>query len=229
MRTLGMFAKQPIPGRVKTRLAADWGNERAAALYECFVRDLLDKFATAGDRRIIGFAPASDESRQWFTKSSEQAAEDSWTLWPQPELDLGGRMANYFETWTESAEQRTILIGSDSPSLPVEYLEQAWQLLEENDCVLGPATDGGYYLVGLRGTITDFAAPFNGVEWSTAEVLSRTVELLKTHDLSLGLLPPWYDVDSAEAVITLTGHLAASELSRNPCLLPVTRQFLDVQ
>lgn len=229
MRTLGIFVKQPVPGRVKTRLAANWGNERAAALYECFVRDLLDKFATVGDRRIIGFAPASDESRQWFTEASEQSAEGSWTLWPQPELDLGGRMASYFETWTESAEHRTILIGSDSPSLPVEYLEQAWQLLEKNDCVLGPATDGGYYLIGLRGTVSDFAAPFEDVEWSTAGVLSQTVELLKTHDLSLGLLPPWYDVDSSEAVVTLTGHLAASEYARKPGLLAATRQFLDVQ
>jgi rSAM/selenodomain-associated transferase 1 len=229
MRTLGIFAKQPVPGRVKTRLAADWGNERAAALYECFVRDLLGKFATAGDRRIISFAPNSDEARRWFADASNQAAEKLWTLWPQPEHDLGGRMASYFETWTESAKHRTILIGSDSPSLPAEYLEQAWQLLEENDFVLGPATDGGYYLIGLRGTVADFAAPFKGVEWSTAGVLSQTVQLLKQHNHSLGLLPPWYDVDSAESVVTLTGHLAASEHARKPYSLPATRQFLDVQ
>jgi uncharacterized protein len=229
MRTLGIFAKQPIPGRVKTRLAADWGNERAAALYECFVQDLLGKLAVVGDRRVIGFAPNSDEARRWFTDASDQAAKASWTLWPQPELDLGDRMASYFETWTESAEHRTILIGSDSPSLPAEYLEQAWQLLEENDCVLGPATDGGYYLIALRGTVSDFAAPFKGVEWSTVGVLSQTVQRLKQHDLSLGLLPPWYDVDSAEAVVTLAGHLAASEHAGKPCLLPATRRFLNDQ
>lgn len=227
MRTFGIFAKQPVPGRVKTRLAADWGNDRAVALYECFVRDLLQKFAAVGDRRVIGFAPCSDVARQWFTETTDETAAESWTLWPQPDLDLGSRMASYFKTWTESAEHRTILIGSDSPSLPEEYLEQAWQLLEENDCVLGPATDGGYYLVGLRGKITDFAAPFKDVEWSTAGVLAQTVRLLKQQDLSLGLLPPWYDVDSAEAVITLKGHLAASEHAQKPCLLSATRQFLD--
>ena len=231
MRTLGIFAKQPVPGRVKTRLAADWGNERAAAFYECFVRDLLRKFKTTGDRRVVGFAPANNEASRWFEAASkESAASDrAWTLWHQPELDLGGRMASYFEKWTESAEHRTILIGSDSPSLPTEYLEQAWQRLETNDCVLGPATDGGYYLVGLRGTVAEFAAPFKNVEWSTAGVLAQTVELLKQQGLSLGLLPPWYDVDSAEDVVTLTGHLAAFEHARKPSSLPATQQFLDGQ
>ena len=150
MRTLGLFAKQPVPGRVKTRLAADWGHERAAALYECFVRDLLGRLAVTGDRRVIGFAPADDETRQWFQETSRRIAGlEAWKLWPQPELDLGGRMADFFRTWTESPAHRTILIGSDSPTLPTEYLEQAWRLLDNHDCVLGPATDGG----SVRGRV----------------------------------------------------------------------------
>ena len=227
MRTLGIFAKQPVPGQVKTRLAADWGNERAAALYECFVRDLLSRFTRDGNRRVIGFAPDSDEARRWFDAASQSPTDaEAWTLWPQPETDLGGRMASFFETWTESADHRTILIGSDSPSLPAEYLEQAWLLLETNDCVLGPATDGGYYLIGLRGTVADFGAPFRNVECSTAGVLAQTVKLLKQHNLSLGVLPPWYDVDSAEDVVTLAGHLAALEQSGTTNVLASTRQFL---
>lgn len=229
MRTLGIFAKHPVPGRVKTRLAADWGNDRAAALYECFVRDLVKKFAEVGDRRVIGFAPNTDAARNWFeTKVKESATNDgAWMLWPQPESNLGGRMAAYFETWTESAEHRTILIGSDSPSLPVDYLEQAWQLLEENDCVIGPATDGGYYLIGFRGSVSNVRAAFRDVDWSTVGVLTQTVQRLKRHDLSLGLLPPWYDVDSAESVIALTGHLAALEQSGIACSLTATQQFLN--
>lgn len=228
MRTLGIFAKQPVPGRVKTRLAADWGNERAAELYECFVRDQLARFSKSGDRRTIGFAPHSDEAQKWFEEASQSTAGDgAWSLWPQPELDLGGRMASYFETWTESTEHRTILIGSDSPSLPTEYLEQAWQLLEKNDCVIGPATDGGYYLIGFRGSVSDFSAPFSEIEWSTSGVLSQTVQLLKNHHLALGLLPPWYDVDSAESVDVLKGHLAALELVGIPSSLPATDAFLQ--
>jgi rSAM/selenodomain-associated transferase 1 len=227
MRTLGIFAKQPVPGRVKTRLAADWGNERAAALYECFVRDLLDKFATAGDRRVIGFAPGSEEAQQWFEATSlSSTGSESWILWPQPDSDLGGRMAACFRTWTESPDHRTILIGSDSPTLPVEYLERAWRLLEDNDCVIGPAADGGYYLIGLRGSVSDFAAPFRDVEWSTAGVLSQTVALLKKHNLSLGLLPVWYDVDSVAAVATLSGHLSALKLTDAATHLPHTERFL---
>lgn len=228
MKTLGIFAKQPIPGRVKTRLAADWGNERAAALYECFVRDLIGRFATAGDRRVIGFAPDSEEARRWFEAASNSSAgSGSWNLWPQPNSDLGDRMAACFRTWTESSDHRTILIGSDSPTLPIEYLEQAWQLLEDNDCVLGPASDGGYYLIGLRGSVPDFAAPFRNVEWSTAAVLSQTVNLLKQHDLSLGLLPPWYDVDSTDAVETLRGHLAAFQHAGQTMELPATSHFFS--
>ena len=230
MRTLGIFAKQPVPGRVKTRLARDWGNERAAALYECFVRDLLSRFVRDGNRRVIGFAPDNDEARQWFDTASQPLTDaEAWTLWPQPESNLGGRMTTFFETWTESADHRTILIGSDSPSLPDEYLEQTWLLLETNDCVLGPATDGGYYLIGLRGTVADFGAPFRNVEWSTAGVLAQTVERLKQHDLSLGLLPPWYDVDSVEDVVTLAGHLAALEQSGTADFLTSTQQCLNAR
>ena len=220
MRTLGIFAKQPVPGRVKTRLARDWGNERAAALYECFVRDLLSRFVRDGNRRVIGFAPDNDEARQWFDTASQPLTDaEAWTLWPQPESNLGGRMTTFFETWTDS----------DSPSLPDEYLEQAWLLLETNDCVLGPATDGGYYLIGLRGTVADFGAPFRNVEWSTAGVLAQTVERLKQHDLSLGLLPPWYDVDSVEDVVTLAGHLAALEQSGTADFLTSTQQCLNAR
>jgi uncharacterized protein len=230
MRTLGIFAKQPVPGRVKTRLAVDWGNERAAALYECFVRDLLTRFATVGDRRVIGFAPDSEEARRWFetVSTSPDDAVDSggWILWPQPNSDLGGRMAACFETWAETPDHRTILIGSDSPTLPVEYLERAWRLLQDNDCVLGPASDGGYYLIGLRGSLPEFAAPFRDVDWSTAGVLSKTVENLKQHNLSLGLLPVWYDVDSVDAVETLTGHLAAFRHAGQTAELPATSHFL---
>ena len=229
MRTLGLFAKQPVPGRVKTRLAADWGHERAAALYECFVRDLLGRLAVTGDRRVIGFAPADDETRQWFQETSRRIAGlEAWKLWPQPELDLGGRMADFFRTWTESPAHRTILIGSDSPTLPTEYLEQAWRLLDNHDCVLGPATDGGYYLVGLRGAVSDLAAPFLNVAWSTPDVLSQTITQLKKHELSLGLLPPWYDVDSMETVRTLTGHLMAAQYAGESCELPATSRFLGI-
>ncbi len=227
MRTLGIFARQPVPGQVKTRLAADWGYDRAAELYECFVRDVIEKFATVGDRRIIGFTPNTDESRQWFNAASRSSAlAEAWLLWPQPESDLGLRMAKYFEKWTDSPGHRTILIGSDSPSLPIDYLDQAWQLLEKNDCVIGPATDGGYYLIGFRDSVPDFGAAFREIEWSTAEVLAQTIEQLKHHEISLGLLPPWYDVDSVEAVTNMSGHLAALEHSGVVCSLPATQRFL---
>lgn len=229
MRTLGIFAKQPVPGRVKTRLAADWGHERAAALYECFLRDQLEKFENCGDRRVIGFAPATDAARRWFESTAAlMPSTDCWTLWPQPDSHLGDRMQRFFESWTESSEHRTILIGSDSPTLPKSCLDQAWQLLETHDCVIGPATDGGYYLIGLNGSNQDFVVPFRDIDWSTPQVLEQTVAALRNSRVSLGLLPPWYDVDSAAGVSTLTGHLLAMIHSNAEVHLKATTRFLGI-
>lgn len=222
MKTLGMFAKQPVPGRVKTRLAADWGNERAAALYECFVRDLRERFAVAGEHRVIGFAPNSDEAREWFT-------DPNWQVWPQPDTDLGGRISAFFKTWCTAEDDRTILIGSDSPSIPAEHLDEAWLLLENHDCVVGPAADGGYWLIGLRGPSGNRTGIFKDIDWSSASVLGQTVQRISEMNLTLGLLPVWYDVDSIDSVSTLRGHLDGFRIAGVEMSLPRTAAFLDQQ
>ena len=113
MQTLVLFAKQPIPGQVKTRLAATWGDDQAAGLYECFLLDQFERFACEGDRRVIGYSPATADAHLWFEEAAEQ-----WQLWPQPETDLGGRMAACFEQCCTGSNDRLVLIGSDSPNLP---------------------------------------------------------------------------------------------------------------
>lgn len=221
MRSIGIFGKKPIPGRVKTRLAASWGDACAAELYECFLRDQLGRFRAAGDRRIIGFAADAGAS-EWFA----EAAAGEWQLWKQPETDLGGRMTRFFETYASEADDRTILIGSDSPSIPDEVLDNAWQVLETRDCVIGPASDGGYWLIGMRGRSTGHADLFELVDWSTVAVLRQTIERVRDFGLSLGLLPVWYDVDSIEGVSVLDGHLKAMATSGSPLDLPRTMAFL---
>ena len=225
MRTLGIFAKQPVPDRVKTRLAADWDFERAAQLYECFVRDLLDRFCEAGDRRVIGFAPDSEEARDWFRATN---AGQYWTLWPQPESSLGELMAGFFQQWGSETSDRTLLIGSDSPSIPDSWLEHAWQLLEDSDCVIGPASDGGYWLIGFRGSVAGDArtAVFEKIDWSTATVLAQSVERITQAGLSLALLPVWYDIDSADDVEMLRGHLKAMAAAGEEAGLLRTSEFL---
>jgi rSAM/selenodomain-associated transferase 1 len=240
MKTLGMFAKQPVAGRVKTRLAADWDDTRAAALYECFVRDLLDRFGSMGDRRVVGFAPDNDQAREWFgtaadnslliaNRANTENATNNWQFWPQPETDLGGRMAAFFSAWCCSDDDRTILIGSDSPSIPVSYLDDAWSLLDSHDCVIGPAADGGYWLIGFRGPAGRGSTLFDAIEWSSSAVFGQTVERIREMNLNFGLLPVWYDVDSLAAVTTLHGHLRGLALVGQSVDLPRTTRFLEDQ
>lgn len=229
-----MFAKQPVPGQVKTRLAADWGVDRAAKLYEAFVRDLLQRadFDDLDDpdgeiHRVLGFAPDEDAARSWF----EEAAADRWHLWAQPNEDLGGRIAKFFAEYASEPGSSAVLIGSDSPTFPVTYILDAFYWLKTADVVICPASDGGYCLIGLRAGF-DSATLFKGVDWSSARVLGQTAERIRELGLSLELLPIWYDVDSVEGVEMLRGHLAAIEAAGHDVELAElknTTEFLRIE
>lgn len=215
MKTLGMFAKLPVPGRVKTRLAADWGDDRAAELYEAFVRDLLRRldfrYRNEPDgeiHRVLGFAPDEPAARRWF----EEAAAGRWQLWPQPNEDLGGRIAKFFAEHAAKANSSAILIGSDSPTLPVTFILDAFYRLKTADVVICPASDGGYCLIGLRAGF-ESGPLFQGVDWSSTQVLGQTAKRVRELGLSLELLPVWYDVDSVDGVDMLRGHLAALDVA----------------
>ncbi len=143
MRHLGIFVKEPVPGRVKTRLAATLGPDAAADLYRAFVGDLTERFRTTADVRWLGFTPVTESSRA----AMRSFAGRDFQLWPQPDADLGVRIADFFDFTYKKGATQTVLIGSDSPNLPRELVEQAFTALAATDVVLGPATDGGYYLV----------------------------------------------------------------------------------
>lgn len=204
MNVFGLFVKQPIPGRVKTRLAADLGAERAAELYAAFTADLVDRFRTIADRRVLGFAPDDTTAREHFG----HVAQSDFVLWPQPDVSLGERMQAFFESQFTAGAERVVLIGSDSPSLPVAIVEEAFARLTETDVVLGPATDGGYYLVGQSKTCH---ALFEEIDWSKSAVLSQTVQRVTACNATLSLLTPWYDIDTTDDLAMLQGHLAAME------------------
>jgi len=206
MNVFGIFAKRPQPGRVKTRIAAALGDELAAELHAAFVQDLIAAFRQTGDRRFLGYAPREADAGEYFRR----LCEDDYTLWAQPETDLGGRMSAFFSERFERGGTNVVLIGSDSPTLPVESVDSAFVALETCDCVLGPATDGGYYLIGLRRPQPEL---FEGIEWSEAGVLRQTVERIDRLRLSLQLLRVWYDVDTPDDLEFLRGHLRGMELA----------------
>lgn len=215
---LALFARHPIPGRVKTRLAADLGQDAAAALYAAFTKDILARFRRVAARRLIAFTPDDAAAREHF----QQLAAGDYELWPQPDGSLGQRLHAFFDAHLAAAD-RAVVIGSDSPTLPAEFAARALELLAERDCVLGPAADGGYYLIALRRPCP---ALFRGIDWGTPRVLEQTVDRLREAGLSLHLLPVWYDVDTPDDLAFLRGDLAAMRHAGMTVDLPTTDQVL---
>lgn len=219
MNVFGMFLKRPMRGRVKTRLAAGAGDEAAANLYAAFVADLADRFRGTGHRRILGYTPDDVESREY----ANTLAGAEYEVWPQPDAELGQRIRAYFEHVWETGKQPTVLIGSDSPSLPPDCVEAAFDALRTRDCVLGPATDGGYYLIGLR---TMPHRLFDGIAWSSPCVVVQTIERIVAAGATLAVLPPWYDVDTVDDLQLLRGHVAAMRAAGEHIALHHTEPLL---
>lgn len=215
---LAVFVKHPTPGRVKTRLAAALGPDAAADLYAAFTQDILGRFRRVAASRILAFTPADAAARDHF----QQLSAGDYELWPQPDGSLGHRLHAFFHTHLATAD-RAVAIGSDSPTLPAEFAARALELLGERDCVLGPAADGGYYLIALRRPCP---ALFGGIDWGTPRVLEQTVDRLQQAGLSLHLLPVWYDVDTPDDLAFLRGDLAAMRHAGLPVELPATDQIL---
>lgn len=216
---LGVFAKQPVAGACKTRLAARMGNEAAAEVARAFLLDTVERFATVGDRRCVAYAPGTPVARSDF----EKVCGGRYELWPQPDASLGVRLGAFVEQGL-AVESRVVIIGTDSPTLPVELVRRAFELLDQRDCVLGPATDGGFCLIGLRRWQPGL---LDGIEWSSSRVLSQVVGRLDEHGFSLGLLPPWYDVDTWDDLCLLRGHLSAMRLAEAGEPFRQTRAVLE--
>ncbi len=199
---LAIFAKFWQPGAVKTRLAETIGRAAAAAVYRESLRTLLIRFASVAASRELVFTP--DDRRPEFRSLALQA----WQLEEQGMGDLGQRMARFFERAFASGRSRVVLIGSDSPTVPSSYVDQAFDALEHHAVVLGPSEDGGYYLVGARG---DRVPPiFFDMHWSTEQVLPQTIARLQRHNIQYALMPTWYDVDSAADLRRLYDELTQS-------------------
>jgi rSAM/selenodomain-associated transferase 1 len=200
VRTFGLLAKQPLAGQVKTRLAAGSSPEWAAEVATAFLLDLLERLTLVNARRVLAFAPG--EAASYFA----YLAQGRFLLTPQGDGDLGRRMAAFFDTQLQATPRAVVLLGTDSPTLPLALIEQAFTELERADVVLGPATDGGYYLIGCAHRVPPI---FDDIAWSRSRVLEQTVARLADSGARLAILPPWYDVDTIEDWRMLRGHVAA--------------------
>ena len=195
-----LFAKKPAPGAVKTRLQSHLSASEATRLYEAMLLDCATALhATRAVIKVIAFAPTDAEA----TLHGLLLPIGSFEYAPQSEGDLGQRMEGLMQ-WAFARAERVVLVGSDSPSLPARYIDEGLALLREKEVVLGPSTDGGYYLVGRRKGESRI---FQDVAWSTGMVFEQTLARLGTQ--TLGLLPPWYDVDTPADAGFLKVHLEA--------------------
>jgi len=187
---LGVFVKAPAPGRVKTRLAAEIGLHHAAEIYRHLGRSVVAACAGSGHDTVVWFAPAEARPavRGWL-KGLRVAAFQA-----QVGGALGTRLAAAFQRHFDAGARRVIIIGSDCPGVDAGLVSRALAVLDEHDLVLGPAHDGGYYLIGLR---TPVRRLFRGIAWSTPAVLGQTLARARQLGLSAVLLPQLRDVDTA--------------------------------
>ncbi|NCO43231.1 MAG: hypothetical protein AUJ96_27835 [Armatimonadetes bacterium CG2_30_66_41] len=217
-RRLIVLARPPVPGKVKTRLSEHLGPEQTARLYACFVRDTLGKLVTLVHTHVAVYhTPGSPEE----VRTLESILPPGVPLRPQRGHTFGARLSDALGDCAQCSA--TVLVGTDSPTLPAELVHQAFDALRHRDIVLGPATDGGYYLLGARA-----AAPnlFRGIRWSTSAVLAQTVERCRELGLRPAALPPWYDVDEPDDLDVLRGHLLALEAAGEQCPCPYTSALL---
>lgn len=184
---VGVFAKAPTPGQVKTRLAPLLGEVGAAALHAGLVRHALDTALRAAPAALELWC-APDGSDPFLQRC---ASDFGARLLAQEGGDLGARMAHAFSQ-AHAAGESLVLIGSDSPVLTPAHLREAIDMLREADAVLAPAEDGGYVLLGLSVPVP---AIFEGVAWSTGAVMSQTRERLRGAGASWRELPTLWDVD----------------------------------
>ena len=212
---VAIMAKAPDPGAVKTRLCPPLSPREAAALARCFLRDRVAQVrALTGVSRVIAFTPAS--ARGVF-----QRLAPDFTLIAQHGADLGARMRSTLATLLAAGHRAMIAIGTDTPTLPTAVLQHAVDRIAspDVDVVLGPAEDGGYYLIGVRA---DDPMLFGDVPWSTSKVLEITLHRARAAGLRTVCVKPWFDVDTPEDLIRLRAALADS-----PDVARATRRFLE--
>jgi rSAM/selenodomain-associated transferase 1 len=192
---LVIFAKAPIPGKVKTRLCPPLTEEEAATLHGSLVLDVLERTVMPGMDRFMACAPSAEHV---FFKILEE--RHGVRLLTQTDGDLGHRMHEALAEVLSRGYRKVLLIGADVPAISRPLLSQALGLLGAHDVVLGPAVDGGYYLIGLMRLIPEL---FANMPWSSDRVCTMTEEKARVLQLTTGLLPRHRDLDTVQDLLAL--------------------------
>ncbi|MFA6013414.1 MAG: TIGR04282 family arsenosugar biosynthesis glycosyltransferase [Desulfobacteraceae bacterium] len=199
-----VFLKAPVKSTVKTRLAQSLGEDLTLDLYKCFILDVLQKAEKTGEL-ILHYYPVDNEK-------SVADFVGHYDREPQHGSDLGERMEHALSSTFEKGYEKSVLIGTDIPDIPVDYLHDAFKALDKNDAVIGPSQDGGYVMIGFNREGFSQAV-FKGVSWSTSTVCEKTLEIMDLNRISCHKLPLWYDVDTGEDYNALIQRLESGQAS----------------
>ena len=220
---LVVFVKDPIPGRVKTRLTPRITPDEAAKLYKAFTLDIISNARKLKRNSVnnvtVAYTPIGAE------KAFRKLVKQPTNFLPQKGKNLGERMKNAFKQSFAEGAKRVVIIGTDSPTLPVSYIQKAFDILKKIPIVIGPTFDGGYYLIGLSGLNDDI---FDGIGWGTSRVFDQTLTRIKSLNTQVYVLPPWYDVDTSEDLEFLRSHLLAMRMSGVEEVPERTMQLLKI-
>lgn len=190
-RGLIVFAREPLPGKVKTRLAAAVGDRAAVELYESMLQDVLKTVRELSDVDAVVYWDCREGALPLLAERYRCRSRR------QGPGDLGQRMQVAFEEMFADGCELCCIIGSDAPDLPLQYLREAYRLLSAPpvDVVFGPSLDGGYYLLGLRQVCPEL---FTDIHWGSAAVLDQSLSAAKGSGRPVSLLPLWLDIDTLE-------------------------------
>jgi rSAM/selenodomain-associated transferase 1 len=182
-----IFVKNKIPGKTKTRLAAGIGPQKAMEIYDLLLAHTHLATRCLPFKKTVYFSQQLENNGLW--------ADGNFSLALQQGPGLGERMQEAFEQQFAAGAERVCIIGSDTFEISPELIQQAFQVLETKDTVIGPAHDGGYYLLGMNELQPEF---FQNKAWSTESVLPQTLEDIERLQLSCSLLPQLNDIDHKE-------------------------------
>ncbi len=225
---LGIFFRIPAPGKVKKRLAAEIGENEACKAYEYMLHETIKSVSRLRGIDLYGFYegektslnPSLSPSVSPFIKGGYRGVEEEleglmrhFPLYSQKGVNLGERMYSAIKWLLQKGYEKMSLVGSDSPDLPISFIEEAFQKLGSYDLVIGPSEDSGYYLIGMN---KPHEVIFEGIQWGYESVLRDTICRAKAAGISYFLLPEWYDIDDLDGLNRWRmKNLAYSEIDKD--------------
>lgn len=210
---LAVFARAPRLGQVKTRLSPPLTPEQCLELHRALVEDTLEQLRRVRRPELEKMLLLSEPLEEGETLR----VPDDFAQAIQSGGSLGERLASLFYTSFRRGVSRVVVLGSDSPTLPMDVVHDAFDHLENGKVIVGPAEDGGYYLIGSSEWIPEM---FQSIDWGSSRVLEQTVESLTAKNLDVDRLVSWYDVDRPEDLEKLREEIAYLKRAA-PELVPV--------